>query len=210
MDIIVSSTFWLALAFFILIIFILFGGFSYINCKDAFKGYIELFKVEDRNLKKRIIKRNLLFFLFFPFVLATSCNFNQIIQTRIIDVICVVTSIMTAMLFSFMAVISSKYENVCSNNKISNSTYEDVKVINEETTNIVTCEILISVFLLILCFTQPLVEKIDFVFFSYKQFYCSIISSLSWLVYYCFFFFVLNLLIVTKRFYRISSKNTTV
>lgn len=203
------TSFWLLVSVAIVVIYLFNGGLTYINCKSAVKGYLEIFK----NESGRPSLKELLFFILLPLTLAAASQSGRAIEADVTDVICVVISILTAMIYSFMAIISSKYENVIqkndSTNKIDYFTADKIQKIYNETISIITCEILVSVLLLVLCFVQPVVfpkgiqisaqasvEEICWLF---------IFNAIGYIIYSCFYFFVLNILVVTKRFYYITS-----
>ncbi len=203
------TLFWLIVSLAIALFYLFTGGLSYINCFCAVKGYLEVFSDEDGKLSIKDIG----FFIVFPITLAAASQSGKAMDVNIAEVVCVVISILTAMIYSFMAVISPKYERLTGDNKTAYITIKQISNIYKETMNIILCEVLASVLLLILCFIQPIIgnsssqistffsEVFKISAFNVGQF---ILSVLGFLIYFFFYFFILNILIVTKRFYKIT------
>lgn len=204
-----SYNFWLIVSLVIFIMYLFTGGLSYINCLDAIKGYFLVFKEKGRTSYK-----NLLFFIFFPFTLSIATNLYTPLNKDGLNAICVIVSIMTAMLFSLMTIIDTKHTKIieapnkdCDTKDITN--YMDFKMYNttyKETVNIVVCEVLLSVFLLLLCFVQPMLDNSKHMKINPLDFSITMQSFANWLIFYLFYSFIVNLLIVVKRFYRFSEK----
>ncbi len=193
---------WLLISAGILLLYSAFGGLKYINCIEAFKGYKDIFR--DKNGKVSL--RDYLFFILFPMFLASSSNLYSLIKVDMLNVICVIITIMTSMIYAFMSIIDSKYEKVVENKECPYLDYKWAQRLYGETIDIITCEIIVSVFLLILCFVQPLTNSWNKVLINFGESYISWQSIISWFIYYLFYFFILNLLVVTKRFYRFNEK----
>ena len=199
------SDFWLVLSLLVLIIYLFFGGAIYINCINPIKGYIDIFR---RKPGGKVIKRNLLFFITFPVMLATGTTLNTLLSETFSSTISVIITILTAMLFSFMAMINTKYENATQSCDIDYSTYQWLKIAHKETIDLITVEILVSIVILILCFSYSFSPQTDIKFWEYQNVFISVRSIISWFVFASFYFFIVNLLIVTKRFYNITQKQT--
>lgn len=199
-SILLDARFWLLFALLILFIYILRGGLTFINCVAPIKGYFAVFK----NSKGKIKKVDVLFFCGMPAILATATNLHSTVSSEVLNSIGVIIAILTAMIYSFMAMVNAKYETEEKGKQMSHLTFSWLKTMHTETIDIITTEVLISVFLLLLCFIKPVIGVNDIILISNETISISIGNIVGWLIYCCFYAFILNLLIVTKRFYKIT------
>lgn len=199
-----TSKTWLVLAVLLLLIYFLYGGLTFINCIAPIKGYFAVFR--DINGKIRVL--DILFFCGMPAILATATTLHNCVTDEILNVIGVIIAILTSMIYSFMAIVNAKFETEDKDQKESFLTFSWLKTVHAETIDVITTEVLISVLLLVLCFLKPVIGGVDVVEAGQEvgKMTIAINNIISWLIYYCFYAFVLNLLIVTKRFYNITSK----
>lgn len=137
-----SYKFWLILSLIGLILYAILGGLKFVNCLDAFKGYKNIFK----SSKGKMIWKHILFFVGFPAILATTSNLYSLVSDNILNIVGVIISIMTSMLYAFMSIIDTKYEKISCEKDCAYTDYHWAKVVYCETIDVITCEILVSVF----------------------------------------------------------------
>lgn len=196
LDIILNMRVWFILSIAFLIVYALTGGLGYINCLGIIEGYINIFKQNNK-----IEKKHLLFFMGFPGMLSTATNLSMMITSEVSDIICVVISVLTAIMYVFMGTVDAKKSSLSQNENYLDYNY--IVEVHDQTIDIILYETILSVVLLILCFTYALLPNFDYVFIDFGKAVLSIRSIESWIIYYCFYSFVLNLLIITKRVYKI-------
>ena len=192
-----DSRVWLLFAGIVLLAYIIFGGASYFNVFKIVKKYVDVF----RGTNKHILKRHLFFFFCFPMILAIASNLHRVVDDELLSVIGVVVSILTSALYSFLGTISAKRDQVTQNMQISSSDFKRQITLHKETISIIHLEILVSILLLILCFAQPALSGCNVLLWENDIAYIGIKSIISGFIYYLFYFFILNLLVVLKRFY---------
>lgn len=200
LSILLNAKWWLLSALLLLFIYFLCGGLTFINCIAPIKGYFSVFKDSKGKLKKI----DVLFFCGMPALLAMATNLHSTVSDEILNVIGVIIAILTAMVYSFMAMVNAKYEAEEKEKQMSYLSFTWLKTVHTETIDIITTEVLISVLLLLLCFVKPVIGTTGLEIVCNNQMTISISDIVSWLIYYCFYAFILNLLIVTKRFYKIT------
>ena len=185
LKIILSPLFWLALSAIYLLLYILFRRtkniLPFLNITDVVKNYKKVFP----------LRRDLLFFLIFPFLLSLTTQFNQIVNEGISNIICVVLSILESTVLTFMAMSNDKYQRI-SENQQQNLQGIRAKYRNDDAIAIGMYEILVGIVVFILNFIFPSVE-------SHK-----IISwFVSLFIYWGFYIFVLNIFGMVRRLYQI-------
>lgn len=199
-----SSTFWLWAAVFLTAICLMSGTLEYVFSPKILKGYFMLFFSDGINLKGIT---DVIFFVGLPMVLATATNLHKVVTIDILDVICIVISILTAMLFSFMGVIQDKFESVKMQKDMAALDFEWYQNLQKETFNVIAIETLVSTFMLVLCFVQPIIKENDKVLVLFdNNAMISIQTIVSWFILCGFYFFIINVLMIIKRFYAFSMR----
>lgn len=134
-------------------------------------------------------------------MLSTATNLSMMITSEVSDMIFVVISVLTAIMYVFMGTVDAKKSSLSQNENYLDYNY--IVEVHDQTIDIILYETILSVVLLILCFTYTLLPNFDYIFIDFGKAVLSIRSIESWIIYYCFYSFVLNLLIITKRVYKI-------
>ncbi|MFR6018398.1 MAG: hypothetical protein ACLUG9_12680 [Paraclostridium sordellii] len=170
----------------ILILFLLitFGlKIDYMNISRIIKNHISNFKDDNNKIPIMVL------FLYFvmPLALAWSCVNIKVINDDIVGNITVMLSIITAMLFTLLPMLMELRYKMNDRLKDNPSKLRESKILVRETVDSIMFEVLIAVVLLILSFT------LTFPGMNNKVVSCT--------VYYLLFMFLMNLMIVLKRFY---------
>ncbi len=183
----------------------LFNGASYINCWKICKQYREIFEIDGQ-----VQYQHFLFFLLFPIPLSLASSLHLAVElsaspksdygSNLLNTLGIVVSVLTATLYMYLGTISEKDKEVTDNKKIDAGRYEKFKVVHHETVSVINYEILLSIVLLILCFIKPTFNSCNFVFCHIGRMVLGLQWLLDTIIFYLFYSFVLNLLIVTKRF----------
>lgn len=158
---------------------------AFLNVQGVFRNYKKVFP----------ILRDYLFFLILPFLLAVATQLNRQLNNEISDIICIVLSILESTVLTFMAMSNEKYQSA-NENKDWNLSNLRAKCQNEDTIAIGMYETLVSVIVLILNFIFPIIK-------NYKV--AAWIVSL--LIYWGFYIFVINIVIIVRRLYQIYFSN---
>lgn len=158
---------------------------AFLNVKGVFRNYKKVFPV----------LRDFLFFLILPFLLAVATQLNQRLNNAISNIICVVLSILESTVLTFMAMSNEKYQSI---KEDKNLTLGDLraKFQNEDTIAIGMYETLVSVIVLILNFLFPVIKN-----------YKIVAWIVSLLIYWGFYIFVINIIIIVRRLYQIYFPN---
>ena len=156
---------------------------DYMNISRIIKNHISNF--QDDNDKIPIIV--LILYFFMPLALSWSCINIKVINNEIVGNITVMLSIITAMLFTLLPMLMELRYKMNDRVKDNPSKLRESKMLVTETVDSIMFEVLIAVILLILSFT------LTFPGMNNKVVSC--------IVYYLLFMFLMNLMIVLKRFY---------
>ncbi len=156
---------------------------DYMNISRIIKNHISNF--QDDNDKIPIMV--LILYFFMPLALSWSCINIKVINNEIVGNITVMLSIITAMLFTLLPMLMELRYKMNDRLKDNPSKLRESKMLVTETVDSIMFEVLIAVVLLILSFT------LTFPGMNNKVVSC--------IVYYLLFMFLMNLMIVLKRFY---------
>ena len=163
---------------------------DYLSIKEIIINHIKCFKTNDNSrwLWLPILNYNLV-----PILLGISATLFKEINTEIINIITVIMSILTAMLFTTLTMVIDMKAKINSNNSYYRTEYEISKKAIIETYYTVMYEIVISIIILIACLLCIYIEKFYFVF-------SLIIYSLSFLP-------LFNLFMIIKRLFKVINTN---
>lgn len=180
-------------------------GMSYINCWKIFKQYKKIFEIDGK-----IEYKHFLFFMLFPIPLALASSLHVAVElstnsmsdygNNLLNTLGIIVSILTATLYMYLGTISQKHNTITNNNNIDADSYERFEKLHNETVSIINYEVLISIALLILCFIKPTFNSCNPIFYQIGNLVLGLQWVLDTLIFYLFYSFILNLLIVTKRF----------
>lgn len=169
------------LVLFLAITFVL--KIDYMNISRIIKNHISNFKDDNNKIPIMVVFIN----FFMPLALAWSCVNIKVINHDIVGNITVMLSIITAMLFTLLPMLMELRYKMNDRLKDNPSKLRESKILVTETVDSIMFEVLIAVVLLILSFT------LTFPGMNNKVVSC--------IVYYLLFIFLMNLMIVMKRFY---------
>lgn len=156
---------------------------DYININKIIKSYFNDLKNENGNIPIMVI----ILYLICPLVIAWCCSNIKIINNEITGNITVMLSIITAMLFTLLPLLIDLKSKIGDRLQSNGSKRREFLALLSETFNSIMFVIIISIGLLLMIFL-----------FSFIQVKNRIISTA---IYYLLFIFLLNLLIVLKRFF---------
>ena len=161
-------------------------GLEYLSVVDIFKHHIDCFR--NSSTKKVMIVPIINYFVV-PFMLGASAAIVKSADSEIVNVITIIVSILTAMLFTLLTMIIEMKSKINDNPKYFRAEAELSKRSLIETYYTVMFEILISVILLVLCLFNVFTKK-----FGIIQ---------SFLLYSMTFLLIINLLMIIKRIFRV-------
>lgn len=156
---------------------------DYMNISRIIKNNISNFQYD--NDKIPIIV--LISYFFMPLALSWSCINIKVINNEIVGNITVMLSIITAMLFTLLPMLMELRYKMNDRLKDNPLKLRESKKLVTETVDSIIFEVLIAVILLILSFTLTFPGMNN--------------KLVSFIVYYLLFMFLMNLMIVLKRFY---------
>lgn len=160
-------------------------GKTYLNCTQIIKRHLECFK--DIEGKYSII--SIMLYFMTPFFIAASLVQIRVIDDDVINIVTVIISILTSMLFTMLTLILDMRKRILQDeNYDANKAGISVKLLREIYYSIMF-EILLSVGILIMCFVEIFSKNYSF------------ISSI--IIYYLTFTLLMNLFMVLKRIFNV-------
>ncbi|WMJ78468.1 MULTISPECIES: hypothetical protein [unclassified Sedimentibacter] len=162
---------------------------EYMNCFKIVNNHINVFN----NKTGKLLLVPFLTYNILPFLIALGVNRIKVIDSDMVNIITVIISILTSMLFTLLVMLIDMKD------KIDLKKFQNANQINiikraiKETYHTVMFEILISISVLLLSFVYLFTQKIS-----------CIISAI---IYYLVFLLVFNLFIVLKRIFNIVDHN---
>lgn len=175
---------WVIVAFILLIG--KFGlGIDYISVVDIIKNHLKCF----RNANGKIMIIPIINYIVIPFLMGISTTMAREINEDTINIITIIISILTAMLFTLLTLIIEMKAKI---NKDSSYYSSEAKISKRslvETYYTVMFEILISIVLLTLCFFNCFTKSFGFI--------------QSFLIYSLTYLLIINLLMIIKRIFRV-------
>ena len=158
---------------------------DYISVIDIIKNHLNCF----RNKEGKILIIPVLDYIILPFFMgAATVNLKKINDTSI-NIITVIVSILTAMLFTMLTMIIDMNGKIKENPKYYSKEAEISKKVLLETYYTIMFEILISIVLLLLCFFNCFTKKFG--------------NIQSFLIYSLMYLLIINLLMIIKRVFRV-------
>lgn len=175
---------------FLVLIISKFGfGLNYISVMDVVKNHLNCF----RGAKRKLLLVPIINYIVLPFFMGVATTEVQEIDNETINIITIIISILTAMLFTMLAMVIDMKGKIKKDPEYY-STEADISTrALLETYYTIMFEILVSVILLVLCF-----------FNCFTKIYGSI---QSFLIYSLTYLFVINLLMIIKRIFRVIDVN---
>lgn len=161
-------------------------GISYLSVYDIIKNHIDCFRSTTTH---KIMIVPIIDYCIMPFVLGASAVIIKELDESIINIVTIIVSILTAMFFTLLSVIIEMKAKIKENPDYYRTEAEISKKSLIETYYTVMFEILISIFLLVLCLLFTFTQK-----FGIIQ---------SFLVYSLTFLLIINLLMIIKRIFRV-------
>lgn len=166
----------------ILVLYALKRHNNFIDCRLIIKNHFSIFKVDrNENGEQSFLKGQIFLFFILPLFLSISVTIISRINDTIINVITVIMTIITSMLFTVLSMFISigRKDSINNFNEVLRETYYSIAF-----------EILLSIFILVLCLTYLFISEIK----NYLM-----IGIFSTVIYYFCFTIILNLFIVLKR-----------
>ena len=160
-------------------------GLDYISVIDIIKNHLSCFKKKNGKLMTIPIIN----YMIIPFIMGAATTVTKKIDSSSINIITIIISILTAMLFTILTIIIEMKAKIKGDSEYYSVEARISKQSLIETYYTVMFEILISIVLLILCF-----------FICFTQQFGSIQSML---IYSLTYMLVINLFMIVKRIFRV-------
>lgn len=161
-------------------------GINYLSVSEIIKNHINCFRSSTTH---KIMAIPIIEYFFIPFVLGGSAAIIKDLDETIINIVTIIVSILTAMFFTLLSVVIEMKAKIKENPNYYRTEAEISKRSLVETYYTIMFEILISIFLLILC-----------LFFSFTKKF-GIVQS--FFIYSLTFLLIINLLMIIKRIFRV-------
>lgn len=158
---------------------------DYMNCFRIINKHTCVFK----NTNGKLLILPFIMYNIVPLFIAYSVNKISIINDDMINLITIILSILTAMLFTILVMVIDLKNKIESNNNIKASKLRVMRVLIKETYYTVMFEILICVSLLVLSFIYLFTNNTN--------------ALISYIIYSLIFLLIFNLFIVLKRIFKI-------
>lgn len=165
-------------------------GLKYLSVWDIVKNHVNCFR--DSRSKKYVIMP-IINYLVSPLLLGIAAALMRITDSEVINIITVIMSILTAMLFTLLTLIIDMKTKIDANPKYYSQEAELSKISLIETYYAVMFEILVAIIVLIMCLFNAFTKKYGFI--------------QSCVIYGLTFLFIVNLLMVIKRIFRVIDTN---
>ena len=178
------------------VIFLIAGHFvfkkTYLDCRKIVLKHMECFKTT----KGIYSKVSIFIYFFVPCLISIALIQIRTIDDNVINIITIIVSILTSMLFTLLTLILDMRKKVLSDREYDGNKANISWKILKETYYTIMFEILVSVIILIMCFVE---------IFS-KEY--SLFSSA--VIYYLTFVLLVNLFIVLKRIFKVIDEDIKV
>lgn len=159
---------------------------GYLSIKDIIKNHIDCFR-NSGNGKIMIVP--VIDYLVIPFMIGLAAALIKVIDSDMINIITIIVSILTSMLFTLLGMIIDMKSKINDNPNYFSTESEISKRSLIETYYTIMFEILVSVVLLVLC-----------LFNVFTQMFGTI---QSFLIYSLTFLLIINLMLIIKRIFRV-------
>lgn len=186
---ILSQNFDLIILIFVVFLFIVgrFGiGLRYISVWDIIKNHINCFR---DSKSERYVIMPIINYLVSPLLLGIAAALIETIDDGIINIITIIMSVLTAMLFTMLTLIIDMKSKIEGNPNYYSQEAEISKQSLIETYYAVMFEILVAIVVLLMCLFNAFTSSYNFM--------------QSCIIYGLTFLFVVNLLIIIKRIFRV-------
>lgn len=160
-------------------------GLNYISVADVIRNHLNCF----RNEKNKLLLIPVINYIVLPFFMGTATMMVKEIDKNTINIITIIISILTAMLFTLLTMIIDMKAKIKENPVYYSMEAEISKKALLQTYYTVMYEILICIVLLIFCFFNCFTNEFG--------------SVQSFLIYSLTYMLIINLLMIIKRIFRI-------
>lgn len=160
-------------------------GLDYISVIDIIKNHLSCFKKKNGKLMTIPIIN----YMIIPFIMGAATTVTKKIDSSSINIITIIISILTAMLFTILTIIIEMKAKIKGDSEYYSVEARISKQSLIETYYTVMFEILISIVLLILCFFNCFTQQFG--------------SIQSMLIYSLTYMLVINLFMIVKRIFRV-------
>lgn len=158
---------------------------NYISVVDIIENHLNCFK----NSKGKILIVPIVNNMILPFLMGMATTLLEIINNDAINIITVIVSILTAMLFTLLTMVIDMKAKIKQNPEYFSKEAEVSEKALLETYYTIMFEILISIILLLFCFFNCFSKKYG--------------SIQSFLIYSLTYMLVINLMMIIKRMFRV-------
>ncbi len=165
---------------------------DFLNCFDIIKHHMNCFRMRNGHISKISV----FLYMIIPLFLAISIMQIRILDDDVINLITVIVSILTSMLFTLLTLILDMRTRIKADCKYNaNDAYLSTKLL-KETYYSLMFEILNCIFILIMCFVELFVKQYS--------------GIMSLIIYYLIFVLLLTLFVILKRIYNVINKDLEV
>ena len=191
-EVVITPQFLLVISIILIVAGHLIFNKTYLDCREIIKKHLECFKTS----KGKYSLFSLFLYFFVPYFVAIALVQIRTIDNDVVNILTIIISILTSMLFTLLTLILDMRNKVLSSIKYNANKAGISSKILKETYYTIMFEILLSVVILILCFIEIFSQ--DYSFFS------------SIVIYYLTFVMLLNLFIVLKRIFKVIDEDIKV
>lgn len=160
-------------------------GLNYISVTDVIRNHLNCF----RNGKNKLLLIPVINYIVLPFFMGAATMMVKEIDNDTINIITIIISILTAMLFTLLTMVIDMKAKIKENPVYYSTEAEISKKALLQTYHTVMFEILICIVLLIFCFFNCFTNELG--------------SIQSFLIYSLTYMLIINLLMVIKRIFRV-------
>ena len=160
-------------------------GLNYISVIDIIKNHIKCC----RGKQGKILIVPIINYIVLPFLMGAATMNVKLLDDGDINIITVIISILTAMLFTLLTMVIDMKAKIKNNSEYYSTEAKVSENALLETYYTIMYEILVSIVLLVLCFVANFTDKFD--------------SLKSFLIYSLTYMLIINLMMVVKRVFRV-------
>lgn len=160
-------------------------GINYISIIDIIKNHVNCF----RSSKGKLLAVPIIDYIVLPFIMGAATAWIKKINNDTINIITIIISILTAMLFTLLTMIIDMKSKIKNNPEYYGTEASISEKALVETYYTVMFEILVSTVLLILCFVNCFTQAFDI--------------AQSFFIYSLTYMLLINLLMIIKRIFRV-------
>lgn len=162
---------------------------TYLNCFEIIKKHMECFEKNNG----RISLLSIFMYFVIPCFIAIALVKIRNIDEEVINILTIIVSVLTSMFFTLLTLILDMREKVRGNSLYNAGDAALSLKLLKDTYYSIMFEILVSVVILIICFTELFSKQFHWIW--------------GFLIYYLSFVLLMNLFMILKRIYKVINKD---